>query len=312
MTSNLTPEEHLPLPSQYTSGKIGVVTVLFNSAQVLPEFFSSIESQTYTNITVYCVDNASTDGSAALCTQRGAPYLVIKNPDNRGVAAGNNQGIRAAIQDGCEYIMLLNNDVVFGADMFQLMLDGMQSHHADITTPKIYYHDRPNVLWCAGGSFNPLLGYRQIHYGEGTIDSAEFSKDRRVSFSPTCCVLVKRELFAYIGTMDERYFVYWDDTDWMLRAHKANIAMWYLHAPKIWHKVSSLTGPASRFTTVYTCRNHAYYFYKHLPRLIAVVYSALYQTIYRLLSVIPNRHDDAKLSLKSWRDGVTMFYSQPQ
>jgi len=311
MTSNLTSEEHLQLPSQYTPGKIGVVTVLFNSAQVLPEFFSSLESQTYTNIAVYCVDNASTDGSAALCAQRGAPYIVIENPDNRGVAAGNNQGIRAAIQDGCEYVMLLNNDVVFGADMFQLMLDGMQLHQASITTPKMYYHDRPNFIWCAGGGFNPWIGYRQIHYGDGVVDSAEFSKDRRVAYSPTCCVLIKREIFNSIGAMDERYFVYWDDSDWMLRARKANVAMWYLHTPKLWHKVSSLTGPASRFTTIYTTRNHAYYFYKHLPRPLAMSYSALYQTVYRILSAFPNRRREyAKLALKSWHDGVAMFYSR--
>src|ERR1035438_2979596 len=101
-------DQFIPLPAEYTLGKIGVVTVLYNSASVLPDFFASVDLQSYRHFVVYCVDNASQDGSAKMCADRGDRYIVIQNAQNMGVAAGNNQGIRDAIKDGCEYVLFLN------------------------------------------------------------------------------------------------------------------------------------------------------------------------------------------------------------
>ena len=299
----------LALPTKFVAGKIGVVTVLFNSARVLDDFFASIESQGYANFAVYCVDNASQDGSSQLCSDRGDRYVVIRNERNLGVAKGNNQGIKAAISDGCEYVLLLNNDVVFGKDLFRQMLEGMHTHLADMTTPLCYFHEPENLVWCAGGGFNRLAGNRQIHYGEGVVDTGQFDADRRVEYSPTCCVLIKRGLFETVGLMDERYFVYWDDTDWMLRAKRSGASLWFLHTAKLWHKVSSLTGKASEFSVRFTHRNHAYYFYKHMGWLRAGLYSMGYQAIYLLCALTGIRENVARSSLRAWKEGLALYHS---
>ena len=307
MASRYANEVRLTLPDNFHRGKIGVVTILYNSAAVLPDFFQSIEHQNYTNFIVYCVDNASSDGSVEMCQKRQGPYITIANKENLGVAAGNNQGIRAAVQDGCEYVLLLNNDVVFGPQMFEELLEGLHKHDADMATPKIFYHDRPSVIWCAGGGFNALAGFRQIHRGDGEQDGAKFSSDLRVEYSPTCCVLMKRDLFQTVGVMDERYFVYWDDTDWMLRAKRAGAKLWFLHGPQLWHKVSSLTGGTSEFTLYYSTRNHAYYFYKHLPVVLAAIYSRIYRIVYRISLFSPRTREDARVRLSAWHAGMKLF-----
>ena len=96
--------------------RIGIVTVLYNSAGVLPEFFETLGTQRYTNFILYIVDNKSPDDSLAvarkLCASARFETVVIENEENYGVAKGNNIGIKAALRDGCDRVLLSNNDIV--------------------------------------------------------------------------------------------------------------------------------------------------------------------------------------------------------
>jgi GT2 family glycosyltransferase len=298
-------DERLSLPKHSTPGKIGVVTVLYGSASVLEDFFASIERQTYTNFVVYCVDNGSTDNSVAQCRAHGERYVVIENGSNLGVAAGNNVGTRAAIADGCEFVLYLNNDVAFGPNLFGQLLEGLKQYGCSMTTPIMYYHDRPEVIWAAGGYFQPWLGYRCLHFGDGDLDRGQYATSRQIQYTPTCCVLIRRQLFATIGIMDERYFVYYDDTDFMLRALQAGESLYLLPHAKLWHKVSSLVGTSSPFRTRFVHRNHALYGHKHLPMLFAYVISFVYCTGYLFLSLIGRLpFSEARTRIKFWREGI--------
>jgi GT2 family glycosyltransferase len=291
-----------------TVGTIGVVTVLYQSGAVLADFFASIEMQTYKDFVVYCVDNASSDGSAKICAERGSPYIMIENARNLGVAAGNNIGIRAAMDAGCEYILLLNNDVVFGPPLFQQLLDGLHRHSADMSMPMIYFSEPSNLVWCAGGAFRKLAGYKSVHYGYGIPDSGQFNNNRRIEYAPTCCVLVKTELFRTVGLMDERYFVYWDDADWMLRAKRARASLWYISEAKLWHKAGSLTGgKESDFSIRYGSRNMAYFLYKNVNRAAAIAFRCGYCGYYVLSLLVPQRRKIASLRLRSWREGLELY-----
>jgi GT2 family glycosyltransferase len=298
-------DERLDLPVQYKPGRIGVVTVLYGSASVLEGFFLSVEQQTYTNFVVYCVDNGSTDDSVALCRARGDRYVVIENRKNVGVAAGNNIGTRAAIAAGCEFVLYLNNDVVFGPELFGQLVDGLQDHGCAMVTPIMYYYDRPAVIWAAGGYFQPWLGYRCLHFGDGDTDCGQYQPARPIPYTPTCCVLVRRGLFTTIGLMDERYFVYWDDTDFMLRVYRAGEVLYLLPEVKLWHKVSSLVGTSSPFRTRFVHRNHALYGHKHLPAPFAYLISFSYCAWFLLLSLfgrIP--YSEARDRIRFWREGI--------
>ncbi|RYE38977.1 MAG: glycosyltransferase, partial [Hyphomicrobiales bacterium] len=88
--------------------RIGVVTVTYNSAKVLPDFFESTNRQIGCEFHLYVIDNASRDESVALSrTLAHCATTIIANPDNVGVAEGNNQGIRKALEDGCTHVLLL-------------------------------------------------------------------------------------------------------------------------------------------------------------------------------------------------------------
>lgn len=265
------------LPLSFISGKIGIVTVTFNSQAVLPDFFASLDRQTHTNFVLIAVDNASVDNTLALLEKhRSDRQVVIANSSNLGVAAANNQGIRAAVGAECEYVMLLNNDVTFERDMFAKLVEGLSAHTCSMTVPMMYFQDPPDRIWAAGGGFRPALGFSVYHRHAHEEDSPESKRAKRIDYTPTCSVLIRREVFAEVGLMDERYFVYCDDVDFMFRARQAGIPMFFIPDAKLWHKVNALSGRESDFTYFYGARGRALFLYKHLNRAAAFIWTSLH------------------------------------
>jgi GT2 family glycosyltransferase len=269
-------------------GKIGIVTVTYNSASVLPDFLQSLERQTHSNFILCAVDNASTDGTVDQLRRWDDPRLVlIPNAHNAGIATADNQGIEAALAAGCDTILFLNNDIVFGPNLFSLLTCGLESYSCSITVPLIYFHDSPNKIWAAGGKFEPQWAYQSRHTGEGEEDTGQYSRPMPIQFAPGCCVLVRREVFEQIGLIDERYFVYAEDTDFMYRALRANIRAFLVPEAKLWHKVSSLTGGSrSDFTLYYGSRGRALFLAKHFGALQGAIWALVYSIFYPLRSLL--------------------------
>jgi GT2 family glycosyltransferase len=244
---------------------LGVVTVTYNSATVLQEFLESLQRQDLQQFRLYAIDNASEDSSVAVMSAAlDIDIAITRNAVNLGVAEGNNQGIRQAIHDGCTYVLLLNNDTVFESDLFATLMAVAQSGGHRIVVPKIYYYDRDRVIWCAGGHFVAWRGYLGTHFGDDQPDLGQFDVDHAVDYSPTCCMLVAKDIFDTVGLMDERYFVYYDDTDFCLRAMRRGQKIWYTHQTSLRHKVGSLTGgETSPFYARMMARNKVYYLRKN-------------------------------------------------
>jgi GT2 family glycosyltransferase len=261
---------------------IGVVTVTYSSAEVLPDFLRCMAAQTHRPYLLFVVDNASKDRTMLILRECVDERLrIIANADNRGVAAGNNQGIRAALDAGCRSVLLINNDTEFEPTLIAQLADGLVAKRVEMTCPKMVYHDEPERIWAAGGKFQPWLGYRSIHLGEGEMDRGQHDLARLVTYVPTCCVLIKKEVFEKIGLMDERYFVYVDDVDFMYRAMKAGVKLMYLPEAKLQHKVGGLSGGEdSPFAIQYGTRNRAFFLLKHFGMAYALPWMLMRQVYY--------------------------------
>jgi GT2 family glycosyltransferase len=261
--------------------KIGLVTVLFNSADVLPGFFESMSRQDFKNYHLYIIDNSLDDlshnSSVALIERYGMKNVtLIKNAENVGVAKGNNQGIQLALENACEYVLLLNNDIEFvDPELFSKMLDVAKNRNEKLVVPKIYFFDSGNI-WCAGGDINDWTG-TTTHRGEGETDKGQYDIDGRTKYAPTCFMLIHQSVFEKVGMMDEKYFVYYDDTDFVWRANHAGFRIYYWAAGEVKHKVSSSTGgSASAFTTYYAQRNRLYFIRKNFGFSMKVISLAYY------------------------------------
>lgn len=282
-----------------SEGKIGIVTVLYNSEKVLQDFFISLNTQTYKNFILYVIDNNSPDNSLVCAQELAATSWFetkfIENKDNFGVAKGNNQGIIKALDDGCDYILLSNNDIYLESETVKSLYEEHIKVNADMSIPKIFFYDNTN-LWCAGGRFT-FINNSAKQFGYNKPDSEKFSKNRIVNYAPTCFMLINKSVFYDIGLMDEKYFVYFDDTDFTKRAKLNGKKLFYLPVTFIKHKESVSTGKHSDFSFHYLYRNRIYYASKYL-RLWKLFYvkEILYNYTVRALRMRKNQRQHKVIS----------------
>lgn len=275
--------------------KIGIVTVLYNSEKVLDDFFRTLNAQTFKDFTLYVIDNASTDNglevARTLAETVSFKTVFFPEPENWGVAKGNNIGIRAALSDGCEFILLSNNDTVLNPDTIQMLMSGMAEMGTTMSVPKIYYHDT-GLIWYAGGRIDYFRG-GTIHDGQLKADSEAFSSRSLTEYAPTCFMLIQRNVFDRVGLMDEDYFVYYDDTDFVWRATKSgNEKIAYIPSSQLWHKESYCTKSVGNdFKLFYSGRNFRYFIlknYKGFRKFSSLAYSILHTFFVK--NITYNRH----------------------
>jgi GT2 family glycosyltransferase len=249
--------------------KIGLVTVLFKSDEVLDGFFAGIALQQHTDYILYLVDNSPNDKTDEIIRHCLQKYTItscqhIKSSGNIGVAAGNNVGIYQGLKDGCSHILLLNNDIEIEQDfVFSTLLAVCTEKGEPMAVPKIFYHPG-GKLWMAGGTMNKwrALG---IHTGYKQEDAPQYNVAKPITYAPTCFMLIDRSVFEKVGYMDEKYFAYYDDTDFVLRAGMKGLFIYYEPSVYILHKVSfSSGGDDSPFYIYYSNRNKLYFIRKNL------------------------------------------------
>lgn len=276
--------------------KIGVVTVTYNSGVVLEDFMQSMLKQNHDDWILYVIDNDSKDNTLELlATYPQDKIKIVANKINYGVAKGNNQGIEAALADGCDFVLLLNNDTEFDENLFIVLLNDLLTNNADMSSPKMMYYEPKNLIWCAGGGFSTKFLLRNYHRGDREIDVGQYNNIYLCDYVPTCCVLIRKCLFTSdsVGMMDEKYFVYYDDTDWMWRAKTLKAKLIYTPNITLYHKVSSLTGGISRFTMNIFFRNRIYFIRKNMPWLYRVsnlFFIILFTLIKLLFNKLPRKY----------------------
>ena len=290
-------------------GKIGLVTVLFNSDAMLPDFFTSIALQDYKDYVLYLIDNTPSDSTQHIVkkyTETNALSKVFYLPSagNIGVAAGNNIGIKAALADGCSHVLLLNNDIEFSQPhLLKKITELASSSQYQLVVPKIFYPNSRKI-WMAGGYMDSIRALG-VHEGYKKNDEERWNHPHIITYAPTCFMIIQKEVFDEVGLMDERYFAYYDDTDFVYRAIQAGFTMFYEPSLEIIHKVSSSSGENSNFYVYHSNRNKIYFVRKHYAfwhQLIVYGYVLLSRFIF-WLSFDKSRK---KSLLKGLRDGFQM------
>ena len=262
--------------------KIGVVTVTYNSDKVLQPFLSDLFAQSFHNFNLYVIDNASEDKTLKILDDLNDNRVnQIRNQSNIGVAAANNIGIKKALEDKCSHILILNNDIEFSNSLFEDMLVSIKKENCSMMTPKIMYHSDKDIIWYAGGGFKKSNGYLPYHTGFNENIKNNNYQSLYVDYASTCCLLIKKDVFETIGYMDEKYFVYFDDTDFLFRVKKEGVhKIYYDSQITLFHKVGSLTKSLTKefersyrthFFLKQNIRNHIYFLRK-----IGSVYSYLF------------------------------------
>jgi GT2 family glycosyltransferase len=264
--------------------KIGLVTVTYNSEVVLADFLKSVKNQTYDDYFLYVVDNDSKDKTLEILKAENN-LKVIFNKNNFGVAFANNQGVKLALDDGCDFVLLINNDTIFEKELLHKLFSAHQKFDHSIIVPKMKYFDS-NLIWFAGGFFDPKKAFLNYHRGQGENDNGQY-KDGLVDYAPICCALVHKSVFAEVGYFDEKFFVYFDDADFFFRLKKnKKHKTYFLNDVEFYHKIGSLSqsrekknnNKYSTFFIQQMTKNHVYFIRKQ--QTIFSVFLLFYVFIY--------------------------------
>ncbi|MDK2805650.1 MAG: hypothetical protein PWP67_790 [Clostridium butyricum] len=239
--------------------KIGIIIVNYNGEKYTNDCIKSVLKSSYRNYLVIVVDNASTDNSVKLLEEFNNKMVIIKNNENLGFSGANNIGIKYALENECEYVLLLNNDTELDKDLIKNMVDSSIKNNNAIISPKIYYYNEPNKIWSAGGGLNWKKGL-SFHYGQNEIDKGQYDQQKEIDFATGCCILIHKSVFDKIGFLAEEYFLYFEDTDFCVRAKRAGVKILYEPSAKLWHKVSSTTGGEESLITLYYGNRNRLYF----------------------------------------------------
>ena len=236
--------------------RVTIVILNWNGWQDTVPCVDSCLRATYPGLRLLLVDNGSTDGSEAILRERFPSVELLQTGENLGFAGGNNAGIRRALADGADLVLLLNNDTEVDPGFVTALVEAAVARpDAGMLCPKILLHDRPDVLWYAGASFHPWLGWGR-HRGYGQRDRGQFDSVEETARPTGCALLVTRALCDRVGLLRDDYFCYAEDLEWCLRAREAGLGVLYVPASRVWHKVSRSTGGARSVTAVrYHTRN---------------------------------------------------------
>ncbi|NMC14337.1 MAG: glycosyltransferase family 2 protein [Chloroflexi bacterium] len=239
-----------------------IVILNWNQLKDTTECIESIQKQTYKDFHVVLVDNGSSDNSIPVIREKFPWIEIIENKKNLGFQGGMNIGIRYALSNKAEFILLLNNDIVADPEMIQHLLEDFPDE-AGVVSPVMYYYSNPMKVWSFGGKINPWL-LEILKFPREKIILANQLIER--DFVPACAWLLKKTVVEKVGLFDESFFpAYYEDLDFCLRIRRGGFKIYINPKAKLWHKVSASSGgECNPFERYHMARNSGYYFRKNM------------------------------------------------
>jgi GT2 family glycosyltransferase len=233
-------------------GLVSIITVNYNQTKVTCELLNSLKNISYLNIEIIVVDNASHEDVSAI-TDLYPNVNLIKSSKNLGFAGGNNLGLKQAHG---EYILFINNDVEVSPDFLEPLVKQIsQQYRVAAVSPKIkYYNSNKTIQYAGSQAVNPFT-LRNSHVGAGEIDNGQYNQTHLTSYAHGACMLVKKSVIDKIGSMDEQFFLYYEEQDWCERMNRNGYFIYYVPQSVVLHKESISTGKNSPLKTYYLSRN---------------------------------------------------------
>lgn len=248
---------------------------------------SSLKSKSY-NLNIVVVDNASSDDSVKKLKKQKIDFHLIQNSENLGFAAGNNEGIKYALKNGADWIMVLNNDTVVDKNLIKEFLKHTGGK-VGILTPKIYFaegfefhkdkykkSELGKVIWSAGGEMDwqNVFG---VNRGVDEVDKGQFDKAQNVNFASGTCMFMNAKMLKKIGPYDPKFFMYFEDVDLSQRALKEGWKIVYVPKALVWHKVSQSSAVGGNLNDYFITRNRLFFAMRWAPidSMLAVIRQSL-------------------------------------
>jgi GT2 family glycosyltransferase len=242
--------------------KVHIVVLTWNQRDRVLDCLRSLHQLDYPNYKIIVVDNGSHDKTAQAVRLAYPDVTVIRNSGNLGFTEGNNVGIRRALEQGAEYVMLLNNDAIVERHaLATLTATAIEHPDAGFLGPLICSLDQTSEILSAGGIF--VDGWKATHRGIGEPDNGRYDSLFEADYLSGCALLVSRKAIDTIGILDGDYFFYQEDVDWCYRGRKLGFKILFVPNAKVWHPDTRTRDEYSPSVTYYMARNGLLFARKH-------------------------------------------------
>jgi len=231
-----------------------IIVLNYNGCRDTLECLESLERVSYVSFRVVVVDNCSTDESDLEIRAKYPGHKFIQTGKNLGYAGGNNLGIRLALENKADYVCLLNNDTTVTPDFLEPLVNWMeQDKTTGIAGPKVCDYYKQDIIQATGSKANLFLGkFYQLNRGKKK-DGVQGVLE--VDYVAGACLLIRSELISKIGLVSEEYFLFFEETEWCLKAKRAGQKVVCVCESVIFHKGSKSTEKVSGIQEYYMTRN---------------------------------------------------------
>lgn len=270
---------------------LAIITVIYKNYEIVHEFVASLTAQSCQDFRVYILDLTEEKDRDTLIFDDDR-YILQTGP-NRGYAYGVNRGVELATRDGLSRFAVVNPDVILDAEFVSSCIESLLQHPKTLIGGKIFYApgyeyhqdkvpkntfrlpkdgscfplptDYPYSIWYAGGRIDWAHATTR-HIGVDDLDHQMYDVPGATDFVTGCCMVYDKQVVDVLGRWDEGYFMYYEDSDYSVRARKTAIEIRYEPSIKLWHKNAQSTGGSgSDFHVKMMNKSHFRFAMKHAP-----------------------------------------------
>lgn len=238
------------------SARVVVIVLNWNNESDTAACLDSLAVQRDARFDVLLVDNDSADGSGSRLRQRYPGVAYLQTEANIGYAGGNNRGIVWALEQGAEWIVVLNNDTVLATDcMYRLLEQAAGDPGIGALSPLVTRYDDPSRVWFAGGHIDKARAVG-VHDGVDLpvarwLEAQAAATSARgwypCTFVCGCCLLLRAEALRTVGAFREDYFAYVEDLELSHRLTRAGWALGWVPSARLAHRVPPVGQAPSAF-----------------------------------------------------------------
>jgi GT2 family glycosyltransferase len=295
-----------------TEPLISIITVNYNGLDMTLDLLKSIDNQSYKNLEIFVVDNASKEDPAAFF-QKNYPYVkFIRSEKNLGFAGGNNLAVKVAKGD---FLFFINNDAeITEGCLEKLVALFNEKPKLGIVSPLLLYFneskgsDKDLIQYAGTTRVHPVTA-RNRTLGEKEWDNGQFNTATETAYAHGAAMMIKRQVIDNVGVMFEDFFLYYEELDWCERIRKAGYDIYVEPRAKVYHKESASVQKISGLKTYYLNRNRIYFMRRNFGgiNLIGFYLFLIFITIPKnlLMFVLKGEFDQIKHFMKAMWWNVT-------
>ncbi|MFC6614898.1 glycosyltransferase family 2 protein [Halopenitus salinus] len=246
---------------------VSIIILNWNNYSDTAECLSSLENIEYCNYDVVVVDNGSTDRSGQRLKSEFSWCKFIFNGDNLGFAGGNNIGINYSLEQGYDYILLLNNDTIVQKNFMEPLIETAETKNDAAGVSGVIKKFNSEEIWYADGDFNTLFVRGKVK------DTPKSQSDTYQVDQITGALFLLNSDYICRDVLNEEYFLGQEDTE--LSWEIATSENWNLYVnpnSTIYHKVSSTRGDHNSFRYYHSTRNRIIFAQNNLDALEQIIF----------------------------------------